>query len=482
MVTRPNILLIMSDEHAPMFSGPYGHALVRTPNLDRLATEGVTFANTYCNSPLCVPSRMSFLTGRYPSRVGIYDNASPLASDIPTWAHSARGAGYDVALCGKQHFVGPDQLHGFSRQLARDRHTESPFPVPDWTVDPGPGKPYRGPDQAGPGTGDHIDIDDQVGEAALEYLRDPARADQPWLLCASFIAPHFPFVVPERFYDLYPLDDIDLPVVPDGHLDAQHPVSKELRSQLGIGQYTEDAVRRARAAYYGLITYLDEKIGQLLDALDATGQAENTLVIYTSDHGEMAGEHGMWRKSSFYEASSRVPLQLRWPGQLPAGRSVEAVVSLVDVTATLVAVAGGVSPDDLDGADLLPLADSDVPWKDEAFAEYNAHGVRRPTAMLRRGRFKLNASLGEVSELYDLESDPGEFDNLAGHPDYAVILAELTRRLKELWDPEQLEQDVLRSQRQRRIIWDSALDPTAITRAVPLERGRTARSGRGAET
>lgn len=456
LVTQPNILLIMSDEHAPMFSGPYGHPLVRTPNMDRLAAEGVTFANAYCNSPLCVPSRMSFMTGRYPSRVGVYDNASPLASDIPTWAYAARAAGYDTALCGKQHFVGPDQLHGFSRQLAADLHAGRPQPVPDWTAGSRAGPPYHGPDNAGPGRGEHIEADDTVGAAAAAYLRDAARERQPWLLCASFIAPHFPFVVPEQFYNLYPLDEIDLPHVPDGHLDAQHPVSKRVRHQLGILHYSDDAIRRARAAYYGLISYLDEKIGMLLDTLADTGQADNTLVIYTSDHGEMAGEHGMWRKSSFYEGSIRVPMQLRWPSRLPAGRLVTSVVSLVDLAASLNTVTGGPAPADLDGDDLLGLAAADVAWKDEAFAEYNAHGVNRPTAMVRSGRYKLNMSLGEAPELFDLDEDPGEFCNVAGGPSYSHIESKLSDRMRELWDPVQLEQEVLRNQRQRRSIVDSS--------------------------
>ena len=204
MTTRlPNILLIMSDEHAPMYSSTYGHPLVRTPAMDRLAAEGVTFDNAYCNSPLCLPSRMSFMTGRFVHRIGAWDNASPLPQDEVTWAHLLRAAGYDAVLCGKQHFCGLDQLHGFRAQLARDLHAEvwtvngAPRGVPDWSRGTPPAaKPWPALDNAGPGRTEEIDVDDLVEQRALEYLRDPARGEQPWMLTASFIAPHFPSSCP----------------------------------------------------------------------------------------------------------------------------------------------------------------------------------------------------------------------------------------------------------------------------------------------
>ena len=457
---RPNFLLIMTDEHAPMYSGAYGHPLVRTPNMDRLASEGVTFDNAYCNSPLCLPSRMSFMTGRYVNRIGAYDNASPLASDAVTWAHRLRAVGYDVVLSGKQHFCGPDQLHGFRAQLARDLHAErwthngALRGTADWSKGtPAATRPWGGVTAAGPGTTQEIEVDDLVEEKALEYLRDPAREQQPWALNASFIAPHFPLVVPERFFDLYPLDRIDLPEIPPGHLENQHPVHQRMRSMFGAADFPEEQVRRARAGYYGLITYLDEKIGRLLQALEETGQLEDTVVVHFSDHGEMNGEHGMWRKSSFYEASSRVPLQVSWPERIPAGHRIAEVVSLVDLTATIVDLAGAPEVAPLDGDSLLGLmrgqADS---WKDEAFCEYLAHGVARPTAMLRRGRHKLNYSLGDPPELYDIEADPGEFEDLSAVEAHAPALDDLQQRLLAQWDPKAIEAQVLRSQRERLLI------------------------------
>ena len=449
----PNLLLIMSDEHAPMFSGPYGHPLVQTPNLDRLAAEGVVFQNAYCNSPLCTPSRMSFMTGRYVHHIGAWDNSTPLASDAVTWTHRLRAVGYDVVLSGKQHFSGPDQLHGFRAQLARDLHAERHHPIFDWSdgTQEAP-QPWGALDRAGPGTTEEIEVDDQVEAAALDYLRDPARQRQPWALNVSFMAPHFPFVVPQRFWDLYPAAAVDMPTIPPGHLDNQHPVYRRLRRMFGMADFPEELVRRGRVGYYGLITYLDEKIGRLLDALEATGQREDTLIAYFSDHGELAGEHGMWRKSNFYEQSVRVPLQLAWPGHLPAGRRVNGAVSLVDLVATIVEAADA-SSDGVDGDSLLALARDEVAdWKDEAFSEYLAHGVARPMAMLRRGQYKLNYSLDDPVELYDVASDPGEFHDLGSDPTYQGIREELRRTLLAYWDPVDLERRVRRSQRDRLLI------------------------------
>jgi choline-sulfatase len=454
---RPNLLIIMSDEHAPQFSGAYGHPLVQSPHLDRLAAEGVLCENAYCNTPLCTSSRMSFMTGRYISNIETWDNTASLRVDAPTWAHRLRAVGYDVVLSGKQHFIGPDQLHGFRAQLARDLHAETPLEHYEWADGtPAAPAPWHHLDLAGPGRSTEIEVDDQVEEAAIRYVRDPERKNRPWALNASFIAPHFPFIVPQQYWDLYPPEAVDLPRSRPGSIAEQHPVYQRMRGMFGLVDFSEEQVRRARAGYYGLITYLDDKIGRLLQALEETGQRENTLVIYISDHGEMAGEHGMWRKSNFLEYSSRIPVILSWPGRLPAGRRMAEVVSLVDVVAGMLEAAGAPMDESLDGDSLLPLARGDEgaaeTWKDEAFAEYLAHGVTGPMAMLRRGRYKLNYSLGDPPELFDLESDPEEMQDLAHDLDYRQVRDELIERLLSRWDPVSLDRRVRQSQKERRLI------------------------------
>ncbi len=453
-MTQPNILIIMSDEHAPMFSSVYGHPIVQTPNMQRLADMGATFEAAYCNSPLCMPSRMSFMSGRYVNHIGAWDNVTPLRSDVVTWAHRLRAVGYDVALSGKQHFGGSDQLHGFQQQLARDLHAERYHPIHTWDDGIVPAEqPWHEVYNAGPGWSEELDYDELAQKRALDYLRDPARQARPWALNVSFIAPHFPYIVPQRYWDMYPPEEMDLPRIPAGHLASLHPMAQRIRLMFGFPQFPDEVVRRARAAYYALISYFDDKIGELLDALEATGQAENTVIIHLSDHGDMNGEHGMWRKSNFYEASARVPLQIAWVGQIPGGQRIPQVCSLVDVVATTCDIAGDVCPLELDGESLLPLLTEDDPtWKDEAFCEYLAHGSDRPLAMLRRGQYKLMYSWGERPALFDIEADPGEFKDLAGDAAYADVLETLQADLLAEWDPAALDRQVRMSQRQQRYI------------------------------
>jgi len=451
---KPNFLIIMSDEHAPMYSSVYGHPVVQTPNMERLADEGVTFDSAYCNSPICMASRMSFMTGRFIHNIGTWDNVTALRSDEITWAHRLRSLGYDVALSGKQHFGGADQLHGFQAQLARDLHSERYHPIHAWDDGIVPAKqPWQEVYEAGAGLTEELVVDDLVQVKALEYIRDSARQDTPWALNASFIAPHFPLIAPKRFWDMYPLEDIDLPDIPDGHLDNLHPVYQRFRTMFGFPQFPDDIVRQARAGYYALITYLDEKIGELIDALKETGQYENTVIIHISDHGDMNGEHGMWRKSNFYEASSRVPLQIVWKDQIKGNQRIPEAVSLVDVVATICDIVDDDTDSPLDGDSLLPLMTTgDDTWKDEAFSEYLAHGVDRPMAMLRKGKYKLNYSWNDPVELYDLQADPNEFHDLADSPEYHHIIVDMTTQLLADWNPAELDDTVRKSQQRQKYI------------------------------
>ena len=310
-------------------------------------------------------------------------------------------------------------------------------------------------------------MDDKAGEAAVAYLKDPDRKKRPFALCVGFIAPHFPFVVPEPYFSRYYPERADLPDCPEEHLGNLPPAAQRLRTAFGFWGHTEEQTRRARAAYYGLASYLDDKISHLLDALDSSGLAENTVVIHTSDHGEMLGEHGLWRKMCFYEQAARIPMQIRWPGVLPSKVRITNCVSLIDTTATILDVAG-VSMDEqknrwqIDGDALLPLVRGETEtWKDEAFAEHNAHGTDRPRAMLRQGQWKLCYSYSNPPELelYDLDSDPGEMRNLTDVAEHSDVQNRLLESIRGRWDGERNQHEVRASQEDRWLIRNT--DPKA---------------------
>jgi len=452
---RPNILVIMTDEHNPLMSEPYGHPFVQTPNMQRLAERGVVFENTYCNSPLCVPSRASFMTGKFVHRIGVWDNTASLSSNEPTWAHYLNLAGYETTLAGKMHFLGEDQRHGFQRRIVSDIHGKMMRDLVDWNskrawATAGHRKRLE---EAGPGDYTYQHYDDCVATRTVEYLSEPERKEKPWALCVGLITPHFPLIVREKYWRQYYPRHADLPEIPEGHLENLHPQSKRMREFFALEGATEEQTRRGRAAYYGLITFADERIGQILDELERSGLDENTIVVYTSDHGEMAGEHGLWWKCSFYEGSSRIPLIVSWPKRFKPGRR-QTVTSLVDLTRTLIDLGGGEANDqDLDGRTLTGILDGAEP-DDEgvAFSEYYAHGTDRPNRMVRRGRYKLNFYLGEPVELYDLENDPQEFNDLSADPAHVAVRDELLALVQERWSAEEINETVFTSQRQLRTV------------------------------
>jgi len=456
MSERPNILIVMTDEHNVFASSVYGHPFVRTPNMQRLADRGVVMDAAYCNSPTCVASRASFMTGMYPSQVGVYDLNSPLASSQPTWAHLFNAAGYETVLCGKMHFVGPDQRHGFQKRLVEDCHGDGTHHgVPNWDGMLKHGSPEARILKAGrAGRNARHDYDYTVRDETVKYLREYAKGarEKPFVLCSSFIAPHFPLVVEEKYFSMYYPDLADLPRHPQ---PIDHPMYHRFRYSFGVDRtFDPDVVRRCRAAYYGLVTFVDELIGSVLDALEGTGLAENTFVVLTSDHGELLGERGMWWKSALIEHSARVPMIFAHPGELPAGERCSGVTSLIDLAPTMCDVAGIEVPDFFGGDTLLPLLrDASAAWKDEVLIEYLAHAAIHPQAAFRRGRYKLIYSMNERTQLYDLVEDPFELRDLAGVPRFAPVARAMERELLARWPVESIDKEVRRSQRMRRLVF-----------------------------
>jgi choline-sulfatase len=456
----PNVVLLMADQLTPFALPFYGHPLVAAPALARLAAQGVAFDAAYCNFPICAPSRASMLCGRLPHAIGAFDNASEFASEIPTMAHYLRAAGYRAILAGKMHFVGPDQLHGYGERLTTDIYPADFLWVPDWS---------KGPEDRPTGVGMghvvdagpcvrnlQIDYDEETAHVAVQKIYDLAREPTaPFFLTVSFTHPHPPFVARQEEWDQYADADIDMPRVPEIAWDALDPHSQWLFVAHGQDRHTVTAehVRRARRAYYAMVTYVDGKIGQVLDALERAGFAENSVIVFCADHGEMLGERGMWYKQTFYEPSVRVPLVIRAPGVAP-GRC-GAVSSLVDLLPTLLDIAaqGGerVDPvDPLDGQSLLPLLRGDArDWPNEAVSEYSSEGVIAPSRMVRRGPWKYVVTRGLAPRLFNLDDDPQELRDLAGRAHVAGVQRELRARLLHDWDPDAIDARIRESQRRR---------------------------------
>lgn len=469
MQKQPNILFIMADQLAAPALPAYGNRVAKTPHLDALAAGGVVFESAYCNFPICAPSRFSMLSGRLPHAIEAWDNAAEFPASIPTMAHYLRGAGYRSILCGKMHFVGPDQLHGFDERLTTDIYPADFSWTPDWRQGPGykpTGISMRSVVEAGPCVRSlQVDYDDEVEHHGIQRLYDLARERDrpPFFLTVSFTHPHPPFVAPQAHWDRYRHEDIDMPRVapiPPDKLDAH---SKWLYTAHGRDQHTvtEAHVRNARHAYYAMTSYVDDKVGRLLEVLRETKLAEDTIVVFAVDHGEMLGERGMWYKQSFYEWSSRVPLIVSQPGTI-SPRRVSAHVSLVDLLPTFMDFAGrGFEPvDPVDGASLVPLLGG-APGEDRVVvSEYSSEGVCAASRMVRAGRHKYVFTRGLKPMLFDLQADPDELHDLAGTPQGAEAEKRLHARAMQGWNPDEVHARILASQKRRLFLAQStALAP-----------------------
>ncbi|MEM9472719.1 MAG: choline-sulfatase, partial [Pseudomonadota bacterium] len=430
MADRPNIIVIMADQLAPHFTGAYGHDVVKTPHLDALAARGMRFDAAYCNSPLCAPSRFSFMSGQLISRIAAYDNASEFRATVPTFAHYLKALGYRTCLAGKMHFVGPDQKHGFEDRVTTDIYPSDFAWTPDWEApDERIDKWYHNMQtvkESGVANATfQIDYDDEVGFAArrwlVDYARDKARGNSaPFAMVASFIHPHDPYVARPEWWDLYCDEAIEMPnFVPA--LEEQDPFSRRLMDGIEASYValSEEDVRRARRAYFANVSYFDSKIGELVRTLEETGERDNTIIVVTADHGDMLGERGLWYKMNFFEHSARVPLVMAGPG-VATGIAGNAC-SLVDLMPTLVEIAGGddaIYGEPIDGRSLMPLARGEQDPVDEAIGEYCAEMTPWPVYMIRRGTLKYIHCDPDPPQLYDLAEDPGEQNNLAADPRY----------------------------------------------------------------
>jgi choline-sulfatase len=472
--SKPNILFIMADEAIAELMGAYGHPVVKTPNIDRLVEAGIRFDTAYSPFPLCAPARAAMMTGRHASNIGAWDNASPLASDHPTFAHYLAQNGYDTVLSGKMHFVGPDQLHGYSRRLNTDIYpADFDWTRPEWiAMKESEGRDWvqimenrtqynasnYGPDAVKIGVSHNpLTYDEETHFRAIEYLNARGNNPQPFMLTVSYHHPHEPFWPPQEFWDLYEDEQIDIPELPDDLEDHQSMMDVWLNAYHGVKKYDlrdPEGLYRLRRAYYALMTYMDQKVGELLDVLERTGLADNTIIVFTSDHGDMLAEREMVQKRCFYEFSARVPLIVKFPDRRNAGTVIDTPVSTLDLLPTFCEMTGSDASQPHDGGSLIPIiaGENERDIRDRHIFVQAHEVVGVPCIMVRKGDWKYNYIHGHDPQLFNLNDDPKEWDNLAGKPEHAELEAELRGLILAEFDLDEIAAENLASIRRRALI------------------------------
>jgi choline-sulfatase len=435
---RPNLLVILSDEHQARALGCAGHPIVKTPHLDALAARGVRFENAYTPSPICVPARASFATGLYPHQTRLWDNAMPYDGFIKGWGHALQNKGVPVESIGKLHYRAQEDPAGFDLEHIPMMVANGVGMV--WASvrseeDRKIGEGRMLGDYIGPGSSKYTEYDDAVVTRTKDWLSEHAVDEDPWCLYVGLVAPHFPLVVPQEFYDLYPLDELPEVKLHPSKGYQRHPWVEKQNAFMDNESKFADAEERlvAMASYYGLCSFLDHNIGQILGALDGLGLSENTTIIYSSDHGDNVGARGLWGKSNMYEESASIPMIMAGPDI--ANGVCKTPVSLLDVSATIAAHFEA----DLDvGNKIEPLPDiAGRPHDPDrlVFSEYHAAGAVSGAFMLRKGRWKLIHYVGFEDELFDLEDDPEELSNVAMLVGNRETLADLHSDLARFCDP-----------------------------------------------
>jgi len=449
-----NLLFILSDEHNKRVTGCYGHRMIRTPNFDRLAARGTRFTAAYTNCPICVPARASFATGRYVHEVRCWDNAIAYEGRPASWGHRLMAQGHHVASIGKLHYQASDPArNGFSEEILPLHIVNGYGDLLGLIRDELPrraGSARLGP-EAGRGESDYTRYDRTIAEETVKWLTQsaPRHRAKPWALYVGFVSPHFPLIAPPQFYDLYPEDKVPWPELYAPDERPRHPFIEAMRKCLCFDEaFDPPMVRRAIAAYFGLVSFLDDNVGKILAALEDTGLAANTRIIYSSDHGDNLGTRGLWGKSTLYEESAGIPMILAGP-EVPAGKVCDTPVMLADGFPTFMHGLGAI-PDPLDrglpGVSLLDIAQGAVPRR-TILSEYHAAGAVAASYMIRNGKYKYIHYVGMQPMLFDLEADPHERRDLGCEPALKPTIAECEALLRKILDPEAADQQARADQK-----------------------------------
>ena len=477
---QQNILIIMADQMTPFMLEAFGGIGAKTKNMEALRKRSANFKNAYTPSPICVPARSCFMTGLYTSSTGCYDNGDPYHSFIPTFAHYLTNAGFDTALSGKMHFIGADQLHGFKRRLNTDVYPSGfiwsyPLPEEDNPMEQAfDFVPQYLAENIGAGWSKELQYDEETHFRSLEYLRH-APSEQPWMLTVSYTNPHPPYKVPKKYWELYKDADVPIPRYPDDMDERYSTFDLALRRWHGL-HLRGDEIRdpknllEMRRGFAALAHYVDDKIGELLEVLEEKELRENTIVIVTSDHGEMLGEKGLIQKRSLYEWSARIPLLIDMPGQ--SACTVDTPVSLLDLPVTLIDISGQDPAQELDGRTLLPALQGEELATVPIISEYHGDGIMRPSFMVRLGDWKYHYCHNLGAQLFDLSKDPEEWENLSGISQYSEIEQKLNAILtsgkfdlekigREVWERLPLKKVVNQAMKANDTHWDYQVDQNA---------------------
>jgi len=439
-MSKKNIVFIFSDQHNGNIVEYGNDPYIRTPNLKKLADRGTAFNNCYCASPLCVPSRSAMLSGQLPIKTGIFNNFQCLRSDRVTFVHNMSVAGYETVLSGRMHFNGPDQRHGYEKRIFKEV-TPSYAHLPKNNFGetlknadfPGPAPIKR----AGAGNSAVLEYDKDLTEATINYLNEREESDRPLFLTVGFYGPHCPYVAPKELYDYY------YEVLPDPEpmtkqrRGSMHPAVQQWYKNRRIEDVTVEETKRVRAAYYGMVEYLDDLIGKIISQIDKTLGLENTIIVYGSDHGDTIGVNGVFWKTNFYEGSVRVPLVFSCPGLIEKNVMIEENISLLDVGSTFIDYAGGPKLPKTDGISQLPVLKGETNNSQNRIIISQLADVKgdNPSIMIKKGPWKLVYHTGfEDVQLFNIDKDSIEKNDLGRDESYAMIREELYAEVMKYWD------------------------------------------------
>ena len=443
-MAKKNVLIIFSDQHNKHMLGAYGNKVVRTPNLDSIAHDGVTFANAYTSCPLCAPARASLAIGDYASKHGYFDNALAYDGECRSWAGKLEENGIHTTTVGKLHYKSDCAKTGFLDQRIPLHIKNGVGDVYGEIRDKEITRPqFRDAlYEASIGETDYIRFDREVARRAASFLLEEAvNRERPFVLMANFVSPHFPLSVPKEYADLYKIEDIPDPVQFKEEDWPHHPVIDDYRRYCCQEDVPENVRKEAIRIYYGMCSFLDAQVGIVLDALKKSGLENETYVIYLSDHGDTMGEHGVFFKSTLYEGSVGIPMLIKGP-DIKSGYIEKSPVSIVDIYPTVLECTG-IAEDEYDkslpGVSLLETIKTQNPNR-TIYSEYLSFGFYTSAFMLRKGFWKYVFYVGERSQLFNLKEDPDECNDLGNKDEYKEICNEMESLLRKIVDPEELDQ------------------------------------------